>query len=222
VGNSLGGIVSLQTAALKPSQVLGLVFINTPGNFADAVTTEGQRRQRRGISAVRPFRSLSVTSSMTLRRIRRGQREREEAFGQAQHDRHARELQLPVYTSLTRRQQMAATAQMERRFIPPSLPPNLPPSASQSPSLLCLPISLPPYPPPSLPFSFLFLTCSVSCARSLSLTLSHTIPLPPACALFLTPSLSCLGVNIWLAQYPHTILIICDRTFTHTHTHVRR
>ena len=126
VGNSLGGIVSLQTAALKPSQVLGLVFINTPGNFADAVTTEGQRRQRRGISAVRPFRSLSVTSSMTLRRIRRGQREREEAFGQAQHDRHARELQLPVYTSLTRRQQMAATAQMERRFIPPSLPPNLP------------------------------------------------------------------------------------------------
>jgi pimeloyl-ACP methyl ester carboxylesterase len=36
VGNSLGGIVSLQTAVLSPTHVLGLVLMNVPGNFVDA------------------------------------------------------------------------------------------------------------------------------------------------------------------------------------------
>ena len=36
VGNSLGGVVCLQTAALAPAQVRGIVLINTPGNFHDA------------------------------------------------------------------------------------------------------------------------------------------------------------------------------------------
>lgn len=37
VGNSLGGIVSLQAAAVHPPNVLGLVLINVPGNFGEAL-----------------------------------------------------------------------------------------------------------------------------------------------------------------------------------------
>ena len=123
----------MQTAALDQKSVAGLVFMNVPGNFADAlsVSKEDHARERRRVSAARPFRRLSVHSSITLRRLRDisrvhdGGRSHLSSFAGGMHAGHDTattfmtaegKIGTALMNTPTRREQMAARVGVERRL----------------------------------------------------------------------------------------------------------